>query len=161
MSGEITLRHAIVADRQAIGRLWSEMMEFHREYDPAFFRMKPDALDVWLQYLDECMENEEHIILVAEAGEGLIGLAMGRPGEDPPPFDAPRHGFITNFVIAEQWRGRGLGQQLYQAIAAEFEKAGLTEVRLSVSVKNPASNAFWQQMGFEPFVVQMRRAVSG
>jgi len=158
MGEQVTVRRATAADRQSVGRLWLEMMEFHRECDPHFFQLKPDALEIWLRHLDECLIDEEQIVLVAQAEDELVGFAMGRPNEDPPPFATAPHGFVTNLSVSERWRGKGVGRQLYAALARELQARGLQEIRLSASALNPVSNAFWRRLGFEPYVVQMRKA---
>jgi ribosomal protein S18 acetylase RimI-like enzyme len=159
MSDTVTIRRAARTDRDAIGRLWLEMLEFHTQHDPRFFRLKPDASEIGLRYLDDCLVDENQFIVVAEAGGGLVGFAMGRSNEDPPPFAAPPHGFVTNFAVTSAWRRRGLGKQLFEALVAEFHGHGLADIRLSVSAHNPASNRFWRRMGFEPYMVTMRRKV--
>jgi ribosomal protein S18 acetylase RimI-like enzyme len=121
--------------------------------------MKPDALDVWLEHFDECMANDDHIILVTEAGGELVAFAMARPGEDPPVFDVPPHVYITNLAVTDAWRRRGLGQRLFEGIAERARKRGFGEVRLSVAPGNPISNAFWREMGFEPHAVHMRKGL--
>jgi ribosomal protein S18 acetylase RimI-like enzyme len=157
MNGDVLIRDATVADRAAIGRLWQELMAFHRDYDVRFCHMKPDALDVWLQHLDECMADDGHVILVADAEGELVGFAMSRPGEDPPIFDFPEHLFVTNFAVTPRWRRRGVGQRLFEATAERARRHGFGDIRLSVAADNPVSNAFWRELGFRPYQVNMRR----
>jgi ribosomal protein S18 acetylase RimI-like enzyme len=157
MGDEVTVRQATTGDRQGIGRLWLEMMAFHQPYDRRFRHMKPDALDTWLKHLDESMADGDHIILVAEAEGTLVGFAMARSGEDPPVFDLPPHVFVANFSVTAEWRRRGVGQRLFEAVAESARKRGLGEVRLSVAAENPISNAFWREMGFEPHAVHLRK----
>ncbi len=152
----IRIRKAEPDDREAIGHLWLELMRDHRDWDPRFLYIKPDALDIWLQHLDECIADENQFVLVAEEDSKLIGLAMGRPGEDPPVFSTPPHGFVTNFVIASKSRRRGVGKLLFEALVKEFHKRGLADIRLSAAPANPASNEFWRRMGFEAYSCNMR-----
>ncbi len=158
---DVIIRRATAADRDTIGELWWEMMMFHRECDPRYFRLKPkaEALVGWSTHLDECMADDKQIVLVADAGSELAGFGMGRLGGDPPCFDLPIHGFVTNFFVSDKWRRKGVGRLLFDALAAEFAQREITEVRLSVSAFNPVSNAFWREMGFEPYTVMMRRTV--
>jgi ribosomal protein S18 acetylase RimI-like enzyme len=160
MRDTITVRKATSADRSAIGELWWEMMMYHRECDPVFFRMKPraEAIEGWLKRLDDCMADERQLVVVADAGGTLAGFATGRPGEDPPVFASPPHGFVTNFAVSKGWRRRGIGRRLYEALAEHFRGVGVSELRLTVAVGNAASNAFWREMGFDPCLVTMRRA---
>jgi ribosomal protein S18 acetylase RimI-like enzyme len=159
MSDDPRIREATLEDRAAIGRLWQELMAFHEDYDKRFRHMKQDALDTWLQHLDECMADDDHIILVVEAGGELVAFAMARPGEDPPVFDVPPHIFVTNFSVAARWRRRGLGQRLFEAIAERARTRGFGELRLSVAAENPISSAFWREMGFEAHAVHMRKGL--
>jgi ribosomal protein S18 acetylase RimI-like enzyme len=140
-----------------MGMLWQELMEFHAPYDMRFGRMKPDARDIWLQHLDDCMADDEHIILVADVGGDLVGLAMARPGEDPPVFDMPRHVFVTVFAVTARWRRRGLGRRLFDAVAEHSRQCGFDDIRLAVAADNSVSNAFWRHLGFQPYQVNMRR----
>ena len=159
MSDDVRIREATLEDRGAIGALWQELMDFHKPYEVRFRHMKADALDIWLQHLDECMIDEGHIILVAEAGSELVAFAMARPGEDPPVFDVPPHVFVTNLAVTAEWRRRGLGQRLFEAIAGRARDRCFREVRLSVAADNPVSNAFWREMGFEPHAVHLRKGL--
>jgi len=161
MAVEVTIRKAVPADRAAIGELWWEMMVFHRECDARAFRLKPraEATEIWLRHLAECMDDEKQIVLVADAGGELVGFGMGRLGEDPPCFDLPPHGFVTNFFVSERLRRRGIGRRLYEALAERFRGNEVAEIRLGVAAGNPASNAFWRELGFEPAMVTMRRAL--
>jgi ribosomal protein S18 acetylase RimI-like enzyme len=157
MTEEVRIRTAAPEDRAAIGRLWQELMAFHREYDMRFCHMKPDALDTWLEHLNECMANDDHIILVAEAGADLVAYAMARPGEDPPVFDVPPHAYVTSFLVTAKWRRRGVGQRLLDAVSERARERGLGEVRLSAAADNPVSKAFWREMGFVPHAVHLRK----
>ena len=161
MSEGFVVRRARAEDREQIGELWQEMMEFHAACDPRFFQLRPEAREIWLRHFDESVGDGKHDILVAEAAGELVGLAMGREGEDPPVFSTPPHGFVVNFVVAEGWRRKGVGERLCGALLEGFEKRGLREARLSVAALNPASNAFWRKMGFEAYSVSMRRWVGG
>ncbi len=157
MRAAITVRAAEFDDRAAMGRLWQELMEFHREYDTRFRHLDPDALDAWLERIDECMADSDHIILVAEAGGDVVAFATARPSEDPPVFDLPPHMSITSFVVTGAWRRRGVGQRLFEAVAERSRRRGFGEIRLSVAADNPVSTAFWRKMGLEPYAVNMRK----
>ncbi|MFB3882219.1 MAG: N-acetyltransferase family protein [Armatimonadota bacterium] len=159
--GDIGIRKAVAADREAIGKLWWEMMLFHRECDARAFRLKPEAeaKEIWLRHLAECMEDEKQLVLVADAEGELVGFGMGRLGEDPPCFDLPPHAFVTNFLVSERARRRGIGRRLYEALAQHFRGLGVKEIRLGVAALNPVSNAFWRELGFEPAMVTMRKAL--
>jgi len=156
---EVTIREATPDDSAAIGRLWQELMSFHRDFDPRRFCLAPDALHTWDQYLAEHMRDEGRLVLVAEAHGHVVGYALAGVGQDPPVFSTAPHGLVGDFCIAAQWRRRGLGRQLFAGLVSWFRARGLREVRLSAHASNPVSNAFWQAMGFQPYLIRMRRSL--
>lgn len=58
-------------------------------------------------------------------------------------------GFVLDFGIAPDCRGRGLGHRLFQALMAEVARADLREVTLIVSVDNEPAIRIYRQAGFQ------------
>jgi GNAT superfamily N-acetyltransferase len=155
MSDGVRVRAATTGDREAAGRLWMEMIAFHREFDSRFSHLKPDAVQIWLRYFDDCLAGDQ-VVLVAETGGEVVGLAVGRVSEDAPFFEAAPHCFIATFVVAAESRRRGVGRELFEGVVEACRRRGVAEVRLGVVAGNPVSNAFWRELGFEPYQVSMR-----
>jgi GNAT superfamily N-acetyltransferase len=82
--------------------------------------------------------------VIAEAGGEPTGAAWIRflPAADP------GYGFVAPDVpeltigVTGQWRGRGLGRALLQAIACQARSAGIRKISLSVERKNPAQKLY-------------------
>ena len=68
-------------------------------------------------------------------------------------FEARGHDFlyVDRIVVDESFRGRGLGQVLYERVFAEARAAGLGEINCEVNLDppNPGSLAFHDRLGFE------------
>lgn len=161
MSDRATVRRATAADREAIGRLWQEMMDYHSTLDRDVFALAEDALSCWLEWLDTILPDENRIVLVAEADGQPVGYIHGTVGETPPVYAQRKHGSIVEISVTSGWRQRGVGGKLVAALLDWFGARGLTEVRLGRSARNPLATAFWRKMGFEPHMVQMRRKLEG
>ena len=157
MSDQVTVRRATEEDRDAIGRLWQEMMDYHCTLDPEVFALAEDALSCWLEWFDTILPEENRIVLVAEADGQLIGYIHGTVGETPPVYAQRKHGALVEISVTASWRRRGVGGKLVAALFDWFRERGLAEVRVSRSAHNPLATAFWREMGFEPHMVQMRR----
>lgn len=79
--------------------------------------------------------------VVAESRGRLVGFAIGylrRPGLG---------GVLTLDVEPEQ-RRRGVGRALFAELLARLERAGASEVRLEVDVRNAGAQAFYRAFGF-------------
>ncbi len=158
MTQDIAIRRATPADRAAIGRLWQELMDFHRGLDPDAFALADDALSRWLEWLDILMADENRVILVAVAGTGIVAYVHGTVDEGLPVYRQRRHGTICEICVTEGWRRRGVGSGLVAALSDWFRERGLTAVHVGAAACNPVSNAFWRRMGFEPYTILMRRS---
>jgi ribosomal protein S18 acetylase RimI-like enzyme len=159
MTESVTIRQATAADRAAIGRLWRELMEFHYQFDSRAFGLAPNAVDIWLHQLDECITDDEHLVLVAKAEDQLVGYAMGEVSEGRPMFRHGPYGHIGTFCVTANWRRRGIGRRMVERLLEWFRARGISEVRVTAWYSNPASNAFWRSLGFQPKTVGMNLLV--
>lgn len=81
------------------------------------------------------------------AGEAIVGYALW--------LDLGDHVFLRQFVLDEALRGRGLGRELFERLAAEAFPPR-REIRLDVLHGGPAG--FWTALGFAAKTTGMRRA---
>jgi GNAT superfamily N-acetyltransferase len=85
-----------------------------------------------------------HGRLLAEAGGELIGHAhYGQPVE----MLHPGH-FWLSLAVREDWRRRGVGKGLFQALLAVLQPLGATELRMEAQEDRPAALAFLRGLGF-------------
>jgi mycothiol synthase len=82
---------------------------------------------------------------LAEAGEDLVGICLGRPegGGDPD------LGWINILGVRKAWRGRGIGQALLLHAFAEFRKRGKPRVGLGVDGKNAGAIRLYERAGMK------------
>lgn len=66
------------------------------------------------------------------------------------------HFYVDRIVIDSQARGEGLGALLYEEVAREARKRGLSRVTCEVNLQppNPGSLAFHHRMGFDDVATQ-------
>lgn len=57
-------------------------------------------------------------------------------------------GYIANVAVAPEWRRRGVGRQLVQALLAEAQANGLAFVTLEVRASNRAAQGLYHACGF-------------
>ncbi|WP_421594483.1 GNAT family N-acetyltransferase [Shinella sp. M27] len=84
-------------------------------------------------------------VLIAEAGGVFAGLCltfpsfstwMGTPGI-----------YVQDLFVTDAFRGRRIGERLLHAVARRGREKGARYLRLSVDVKNPRAQAFYDRIG--------------
>jgi ribosomal protein S18 acetylase RimI-like enzyme len=85
---------------------------------------------------------------VDDALVGSVGLIVA-PGEKV------RHrGTIVGMYVRQEHRGHGHARQLMAFAIATARAAGLSSVRLAVTVGNAAAEALYRELGFRPYGVE-------
>ena len=144
------LRAAKQDDLDEIMRLYRQLMGFHEALDPRL-ALDWDGIEAFRDHLSTVLGSEYDRTLVAEApdGAGLAGFIIGRLAQNPPVFRQPYYGYITDTCVDERWRRHGVGRALFAAMRAWFHGQGLLTMQVNVAARNPASQAFWREMGFK------------
>ncbi|MGJ8571451.1 MAG: GNAT family N-acetyltransferase [Hoeflea sp.] len=138
---DISIRQAVpddaVALNRALGQLSSDMGDAHAASvaDIARFCFGPSPVF--------------HALLAEDADGDIVGLAAFSP------FFSTVYGsvgmYVSDLWVAEQTRGRKLGQQLLAAVRAfGLEAWNANFIRLGVYHNNPKALAFYERIGFEP-----------
>ena len=68
-----------------------------------------------------------------------------------------RAGYITQFLVTQNYRKRGVGKLLMDYINDWFTARGLEKVLLNVNIDNESGNRFWKSQGFIPYAARMKR----
>jgi GNAT superfamily N-acetyltransferase len=158
MSATVTIRTATFEDREGLAELWQELMDFHRDLDPGAFDLAPDAQSRWIEDFDEWLVDEHRRLLVADTGSGIVGFIIGVIGGRRSIYEQLSQGMIGDTCVTKGWRRRGVGTLLVRELVAWFRGRGVSHICVHLAAANPISNSFWREMGFQPFMVQMRLA---
>ena len=68
-------------------------------------------------------------------------------------------GFIPNFGIRAEYRGRGLGRRLIEHALDHFRQCGLTHARIETLDQNPIGNHLYPSVGFREVARQVHFAM--
>ena len=90
--------------------------------------------------LRESFERPEYLFLVVEEDEKVIGYAGLSQVLD--------EGDVTNIVIDEEYRGKGLGSLLTASLLEEGRKRGIQAFTLEVRVSNQTAIHIYEKLGF-------------
>ncbi len=131
---------------------WKELMDYHRQLDPAFTR-RGDGHLRFGHFVIECMDNDLFTVLVAVDGDDrVMGYAIAKEERYPPVFERSRHGSLFDMAVDPDHQREGIGTALLGAVERWTRARGLSRLELRVSVYNPVGRAFWERHGFEDYL---------
>ena len=135
------IRKVKLSDAAAIQRLNAECLgyDFDRE-----------ATEGQLKRL---LENDQHLILVAEADGQVIGYAHAAS------YDCLYFPSLLNLLalaVAQDFQGQGHGRELMQALREEAKAAGYTGIRINSGISRSAAHEFYRSLGCSEKAEQKR-----
>jgi GNAT superfamily N-acetyltransferase len=156
----ITLRTALPADRDAVIELIHQLNVF--EADLVGDRRRDYGAAA--EYYDELMQRlsrRNGRVVLAEAERVIIG-AMGFSLDQDAAYVADsfrNHGTVTDLIVHNDWRGRGIGQLFLKDAERLTKEAGLKRLFIGVLVANERAERTYRAFGFEPYVSIMSKEV--
>ncbi|HEV57741.1 MAG TPA: GNAT family N-acetyltransferase [Phycisphaerales bacterium] len=151
MSAEAVVREATRPDVAAVVPIWAELMEIHARLDP-FFTCCEDAAERFAEYIVGNITKDNWHVLVAEADGQVVGYLQGSIETCPPILATQRYGNVHDMAVTAAYRRRGVGRKLVRQALAWFRSQGVTRFEVSMSIHNRTARAFWQSLGFEPYL---------
>lgn len=156
----MTVRTAVNDDLEIVADLWLDLANLNAGLDDRFAPPRAGRDEAVVSWLENSLHDSDSLLLVAEVGGRVAGFVRGEVRRTPPPFRPRRLGAITDLWVTTPHRRQGLGRQLVEAAMDHFERLAVEGVRIGVAVRNPVADAFWDKLGFEPFVQSRFRALA-
>jgi ribosomal protein S18 acetylase RimI-like enzyme len=135
---KLTIRQATIQDLPQIVPIFDS----YREY----FKQQKDPLVVE-QFLFDKFEHLESVIFIAMKQDEVVGFAQLYPVFSS--LTLQRVWLLNDFFIAEQFRGRGTGVQLFRAVREFTILTKSKGIELSVEHTNEKAWGFWEKQGFK------------
>lgn len=132
------IRLATVKDLQDIVNLWWEMQSYHFKYDLIFYGTKAERISkkYTSEYFKFALVNENHIIILAEEDQKVIGLLHCEISQRPPIFKDGKKANIVEVSVTEHYRGRGIFQQMFNYLKNELQRQNILFCTLQVDKDN-------------------------
>lgn len=155
MNPTFVIRETRRGDLSAIVSLWREMMDVHAGLDERF-RFVADAEAEFARHARRMQKSACSRIFVADLGGAVIGYVLAETQIRPPIYPAGRYGFISDLCVAERYRRRGAGRALVERALAWLRSEEVNAVELLAAERNPDAIAFWESLGFKPYLRLLR-----
>lgn len=156
LAGRISIRTGTSHDLDAVIELWKELMDFHAALDPLFM-MCPEGPDNFRKHLLESLESGDAVVFVAVSDNRTVGYLKAEIACYPPVFVRKRYGAISDVAVTADHRRMGTGEMLVAKALDWFRDRGLDRAEMRLSNFNPVSRAFWEKIGFQPYVTTLFR----
>jgi GNAT superfamily N-acetyltransferase len=149
----ITLRTADPADHETVVDL-IHVLNLHEADLTGDRKRDRAAAAAYHDELQQRLAKRNGRIVLAEE-EGIVVAAMGFCLDEDAAYvtdDVRQHGTVTDLVVREEHRGRGIGRMLLSEAERLTREAGLRRLVIGALVKNEGAERAYRAFGFEPYV---------
>ena len=113
--------------------------------------------DLFRNFLKKHINEETMLVFLMVDGEKGIGYGMAFDVEEHPFMpEWTRRGYITQYYVDSNYRGKGIGEFGLNYIHDWFRSRGLTNVMLNVDMENEIGVRFWVRQGYVPYASRMK-----
>jgi len=141
--------------------LWLAMAHHHHEIAPELGPIYDDD-ETWARrraHYEETLARPGSFALVAWADDRPVGYAtVVIEANKSPSWPQPdRYADLDSLAVVPDARGQGIGEALVAHVQDEIEAAGVAELRVFAVGRNARAIAFYERLGFGPWLVALRR----
>lgn len=146
----MNIRPAKKSDTDALISLLGEVLSIHHKIRDDIF--KPNGTKYCKDELSDILENEKTPVFVAEIDTRVVGYCFTAVNEleESSITLARKELYIDDLCIAQDMRGKGIGQALYQYAEQYAREIGCHSVTLNVWEGNDDAVSFYKKMELHP-----------
>lgn len=155
-----TVRTALPAERDAVIDLIQALIAVEARLTGDRLTERA-AAEAYHAVLLRRIAAQEGRLLVAEADGRIVGLMGWIVDEDEVTVraDVRRRGFVTDLVVADGWRGQGIGRMLLAQAERLTREKGLKRLALGVVAGNDPAERLYGRAGFSPAATMLVKVV--
>lgn len=152
----IKIKKASSEDIELIQKLNHKIMVNNEKYDPCII-INFDLTNIGKEFFKESLEDENGIFLIAYDGEKPIGYINGSP--KPYVYRKKKFLEIENIGVIPEYKRKGIGSKLYNALLKEIKKRGFERIYLNCYSQNKEALNFYKQLGFEEIDISLEKNI--
>jgi len=142
-----------------LARLQKAFIEEHYIYNEEYYKLSPDASEIFVDYVKKNMiNNKDKIVFVAEDTQTktIVGYISGWVEQKSPFYLNKEYGYLSNIYVNSTHRGQGISKMLINRLLDWFKQRNTKHIELSVDTKNPTAINAFEKHGFKEFLKRMR-----
>jgi ribosomal protein S18 acetylase RimI-like enzyme len=139
MADAVTIAEGTPTDLSAACEVWFRAAEG----PPTDGAMRRTAVDTLAAELLELWQRPPAHLLLAKAGNGLVGTVFGKPRRDE-----RTTGQMSMLAVDPAWQRRGIGNQLMDAALTALVADGCTRCRIYVAASDDHVQRFYEKRGW-------------
>ena len=138
-----------------------ELQEYIMSIDKEGYNIiSPEYKDEYYnKVMNEVKEYQGKIMLYEENNE-IVGLIIGcinNEETDDFDFKAPKRGRITEFIVNKEYRGKNIGQKLFNAMEEYLHGLGCKDILIGVFAYNEPARKFYERNGYHLRMTEMTK----
>lgn len=128
--------------------VWKDFMDFHQSKDPFFTRREGAEKDFSNYFRKVISSKDTHALVALVNKEKVIGFSISAIKNHPPVFTDTKYGEIIDLAIHDEYRCRGIGEEMLRIIFEWFDAHDARRIELRVAAQNFIGYSFWEKHGF-------------
>ena len=154
------IRQATANDRAGLEDCFVELQEFERSLHPN--RADPHAIagPSIAELVDDC-EKTDGAILVAEEEGRIVGFVcvLSRVRTDELIELEKEYAYLSDLIVRQSYRGRGIGEQLMRAAEAHARERGARAIRVGVLATNDVAWDLYRKLGYAEYEIVLEKPI--
>lgn len=147
----LKLRRAELSDVDVTVSFRLSLQRHLEKSNPMIWKYTDEWKEIIRKNLEEQLVDENHLILIAEVKDDVVGFAHGEVQYRTTHLPAIV-GRIASIFIIEDYQRRGIGSRLIQEIYKFFRTKNVEDVYLRYVLCNIEGEKFWEKLGFKPIL---------
>lgn len=149
---DITIRNAEKSDYESVIKIMNQVQQMHVEWRPDIY--KPNNNLISEDIFEKIIENGT--FYVAETNDDVVGVLEIVFRHIESPSHVTREViFIDTMAIDENFRGMGIGHQMFGFLKKMKQEKNYDAIELQVNARNRAAYEMYQKCGFTKKSINM------
>ena len=143
-------------DGEAVRACVIELQNYERQHEPAMPEGRA-MVDAYLALLLARCRTWKGSVFVAEIGGEVVGFTCvwGRVPSEEPDDNPADHAYISDLLVREAYRRRGVGRALMDVAERYARECGVDVLRVQALAANTAATSFYAANGFDQFQIEL------
>ena len=156
------IRRLRKADREQLIKLFWEFNRYNKENlvskDLRPFHEYKNPKQAFAQGADDYINKEEFVVFVAEIDGRLVGYCAAKI-IDKHDRILNKEAAVEDWFVIDTFRGKKIGEKLFDATVAEVKKRGCTHIRLDTFTSNKKAQDIYHKYGFIDNTIEMYKKI--